>query len=119
MSSCQCGRRHSAHGEENIASVPATELRGTRRVSIWTCGVRVCTVVMGRKSKPKMKPFCYYCDRVFDDEMVLVTHQKAKHWKCQHCQKKLGSSHSLTVHVFQVHKETLKGYGANPEPNVL
>ncbi|CEO97318.1 hypothetical protein PBRA_000663 [Plasmodiophora brassicae] len=64
---------------------------------------------MGRKSKPKMKPFCYYCDRVFDDEMVLVTHQKAKHWKCQHCQKKLGSSHSLTVHVFQVHKETLKG----------
>eukprot|EP00474_Spongospora_subterranea_P008904 CRZ09362.1 hypothetical protein [Spongospora subterranea] len=63
---------------------------------------------MGRKSKPKMKPFCFYCDRIFDDEMVLVTHQKAKHFKCHHCQKKLGSAHSLTVHVFQVHKETLK-----------
>ena len=42
---------------------------------------------MGRKSKSKAKavqPFCYYCDREFDDENVLIQHQKvrASHARC-------------------------------------
>jgi len=34
-----------------------------------------------KRSKTKgtqIKPFCYYCDRDFEDEPTLVQHQKAK-----------------------------------------
>ena len=31
---------------------------------------------------PQIKPWCYYCERTFADEKVLVDHQKAKHFKC-------------------------------------
>lgn len=39
---------------------------------------------MGRKKRGTIKKvvFCYYCDREFDDEKVLIQHQKAKHFKC-------------------------------------
>ena len=36
---------------------------------------------MGRKSKakgPTITPFCYYCDREFADENVLIQHQKVR-----------------------------------------
>ena len=34
---------------------------------------------MGKKKKKEIvKPWCYYCDRVFDDEKILIQHQKAK-----------------------------------------
>uniref|UniRef100_A0A7S4DHA6 C2H2-type domain-containing protein n=2 Tax=Lotharella globosa TaxID=91324 RepID=A0A7S4DHA6_9EUKA len=67
---------------------------------------------MGRKRKNKnkekpRKPFCYYCDREFIDEKVLVRHQKAKHFTCQHCYKKLGTVKGLLIHVAQLHKEVL------------
>ena len=41
---------------------------------------------MGRKSKPKAvvaKPWCFYCDRTFDNDTVLIQHQKQRHWKCR------------------------------------
>ncbi|KAI9816706.1 MAG: hypothetical protein M1832_004994 [Thelocarpon impressellum] len=41
------------------------------------------------------RPWCYYCERDFDDLKILISHQKAKHFKC------------LSVHMNQVHKETL------------
>jgi len=65
---------------------------------------------MGRKkkrpSKPE-KPYCWYCDRDFQDEKILAQHQKAKHFKCHVCHKKLLSASGMIVHVFQVHKETI------------
>ena len=68
---------------------------------------------MGKKRTAKTveeKPeiWCFYCDREFDDEKVLILHQKAKHFKCEHCQKKLSTAGGLVVHVVQVHKETIK-----------
>eukprot|EP01070_Trichotokara_eunicae_P012163 Trichotokara_eunicae@DN8613_c0_g1_i1.p1 len=64
---------------------------------------------MGRKKKKStvVKPFCYYCDRSFDDEKVLIQHQKAKHFKCKHCGRKLGTAAGLSVHSVQVHKENI------------
>jgi hypothetical protein len=35
---------------------------------------------MGRKKKryEEEKPWCFYCDREFDDEKILIQHQRAK-----------------------------------------
>lgn len=62
---------------------------------------------MGRKKKKPVKPWCWYCNREFDDDKILVQHQRAKHFKCPICHKKLYSGPGLTVHCIQVHKETL------------
>ncbi|XP_028395503.1 BUB3-interacting and GLEBS motif-containing protein ZNF207-like [Dendronephthya gigantea] len=60
---------------------------------------------MGRKKKKPMKPWCWYCNREFDDEKVLIQHQKAKHFKCFICHKKLYTGPGLAIHCMQVHKE--------------
>jgi len=65
---------------------------------------------MGRKKKRPQKPVCWYCERVFDDEKVLIQHQKAKHFKCHVCHKKLSTAGGMVVHVAQVHKETVTAY---------
>nr|GMC84238.1 protein SUPPRESSOR OF FRI 4 isoform X1 [Ipomoea batatas]GMD37369.1 protein SUPPRESSOR OF FRI 4 isoform X1 [Ipomoea batatas]GME06834.1 protein SUPPRESSOR OF FRI 4 isoform X1 [Ipomoea batatas] len=63
---------------------------------------------MGKKKKRASdKVWCYYCDREFDDEKILVQHQKAKHFKCHVCQKKLSTAGGMAIHVLQVHKETV------------
>ncbi|KAL7412444.1 hypothetical protein BDY24DRAFT_341895 [Mrakia frigida] len=36
--------------------------------------------------------------------LVLMQHQKAKHFKCRHCPRKLNTAGGLAVHVSQVHK---------------
>lgn len=64
-------------------------------------------VIMGRKKKKPVKPWCWYCNREFDDEKILIQHQRAKHYKCPFCHKKLYSGPGLTVHCVQVHKEQL------------
>jgi len=72
---------------------------------------------MGRKRK-RTRPviFCYYCDRNFENERVLIQHQRAKHFKCPQCHKKISSAQGMMVHVFQVHKETIeKVPGAKPD----
>lgn len=53
--------------------------------------------------------FCHkrYCNREFDDEKILVQHQKAKHFKCHICHKKLYTGPGLSIHCMQVHKETI------------
>lgn len=53
------------------------------------------------------RPWCYYCERDFDDQKVLISHQKAKHFKCDKCNRRLNTSGGLSVHLQQVHKETL------------
>ncbi|CAF2229579.1 protein SUPPRESSOR OF FRI 4-like isoform X1 [Brassica napus] len=63
---------------------------------------------MGKKKKRATeKVWCYYCDREFEDEKILVQHQKAKHFKCHACHKKLSSATGMVIHVLQVHKETV------------
>lgn len=63
---------------------------------------------MGRKKKRvASKVWCYYCDREFDDEKILVQHQKAKHFKCHVCHKKLSTAGGMSIHVLQVHKENV------------
>ncbi|XP_021901585.1 protein SUPPRESSOR OF FRI 4 isoform X2 [Carica papaya] len=63
---------------------------------------------MGKKKKRvSSKVWCYYCDREFDDEKILVQHQKAKHFKCHVCHKKLSTAGGMAIHVLQVHKEAV------------
>ncbi|KAK3432432.1 hypothetical protein EUGRSUZ_E04313 [Eucalyptus grandis] len=65
-------------------------------------------VLMGKKKKrASSKVWCYYCDREFDDEKILVQHQKAKHFKCHACHKKLSTASGMAIHVLQVHKEAV------------
>merc|ERR1712230_293470 len=53
------------------------------------------------------RPWCYYCERDFDDLKILINHQKAKHFKCERCGRRLNTAGSLSVHMSQVHKENL------------
>lgn len=62
---------------------------------------------MGKKKRKNQKPYCWYCERQFDDEKILIQHQKAKHFKCHICHKKLTTAGGMVVHVFQVHKENV------------
>eukprot|EP01126_Amoeba_proteus_P053895 TRINITY_DN6592_c0_g2_i6.p1 TRINITY_DN6592_c0_g2~~TRINITY_DN6592_c0_g2_i6.p1 ORF type:complete len:107 (-),score=11.58 TRINITY_DN6592_c0_g2_i6:381-701(-) len=68
---------------------------------------------MGRKKRARAggsddkKPYCYYCDRNFQEEKILEQHQKAKHFKCNVCHKRLSTASGMVVHVFQVHKQAI------------
>jgi len=63
---------------------------------------------MGRRKKKKRTViFCYYCDRHFDNEKVLIEHQRGKHFKCPICHRRLSSARGMMIHVFQVHKESI------------
>lgn len=62
---------------------------------------------MPRMTQADTKPFCYYCDRVFDDEAQLVQHQRSRHFKCPDCPKKLNTAQGLWTHANQVHKNTI------------
>ncbi|KAM0329465.1 hypothetical protein ACHAQA_004774 [Verticillium albo-atrum] len=54
------------------------------------------------------RPWCYYCERDFEDLKLLISHQKAKHFKCDRCGRRLNTAGGLSVHLNQVHKETLE-----------
>ncbi|KAF1942394.1 hypothetical protein EJ02DRAFT_454258 [Clathrospora elynae] len=61
------------------------------------------------------RPWCYYCERDFDDLKILISHQKAKHFKCDRCGRRLNTAGGLSVHMNQVHKENLTHVeNANP-----
>lgn len=62
---------------------------------------------MGRKKKKQTKPWCWYCNREFDDEKILLQHQKAKHFKCHICHKKLYTGPGLQIHSIQVCRNQL------------
>ncbi|KAH8117091.1 hypothetical protein DFH11DRAFT_1151716 [Phellopilus nigrolimitatus] len=51
-----------------------------------------------------IRPWCWYCEREFEDEKVLMQHQKAKHFKCKMCPRRLNTAGGLAVHIQQVHK---------------
>lgn len=57
------------------------------------------TLTMGKKKKnhPDLdeilqRPWCYYCERDFDDLKILINHQKAKHFKCDRCGRRLNTA---------------------------
>ncbi|GBN42154.1 BUB3-interacting and GLEBS motif-containing protein ZNF207 [Araneus ventricosus] len=62
---------------------------------------------MGRKRKKPSKPWCWYCNREFVDEKILIQHQKAKHFRCHLCKRKLYTGPGLAIHCMQVHKQTI------------
>lgn len=84
------------------------------------------------------RPWCYYCERDFDDLKILISHQKAKHFKCERCGRRLNTAggvslffflmfyfylikktnevSGLSVHMSQVHKEQLNAVD-NALPN--
>lgn len=39
---------------------------------------------------------------------MLILHQKAKHFKCLYCPRRLNSASGLVVHIAQIHKETVE-----------
>ncbi|GAA6011258.1 hypothetical protein JCM10207_008280 [Rhodosporidiobolus poonsookiae] len=60
-----------------------------------------------KKSKSKKMAalaWCWYCDRTFEDQRVLLSHQKAKHFRCSMCPRRLNTAGGLAVHLDQVHK---------------
>ncbi|KAJ6520901.1 hypothetical protein DFH09DRAFT_1098140 [Mycena vulgaris] len=57
-----------------------------------------------KKNKNIIRPWCWYCEREFEDEKVLMQHQKAKHFKCNMCPRRLNTAGGLAVHIQQVHK---------------
>jgi hypothetical protein len=65
---------------------------------------------MGRKKRTvvALKPFCYYCDKEFNNEIVLHQHQKARHFNCKKCGKRFSTAPALDTHMFQVHKIKLR-----------
>lgn len=67
---------------------------------------------MGRKNRDLsyLKPFCFYCDKTFKNEVYLHQHQKAKHFTCQRCAKKFSSCDSLKNHADSAHHEVLTKY---------
>ena len=64
---------------------------------------------MGRKKKTMiaLKPFCFYCDKEFNNEMVLHQHQKAKHFSCNECNRRFATAPALDTHYFHIHKTKL------------
>jgi DNA-directed RNA polymerase subunit RPC12/RpoP len=57
------------------------------------------TFIMGKKKRghPDIeeqlaRPWCYYCERDFDDLKILINHQKAKHFKCERCGRRLNTA---------------------------
>ena len=62
-----------------------------------------------QRAKKAKKPviFCYFCDREFQDLKVLVDHQKAKHFRCHVCNKRMNSTFGLHAHCANVHKEQI------------
>ncbi|KAI0843931.1 hypothetical protein F5Y00DRAFT_249912 [Daldinia vernicosa] len=62
------------------------------------------------------RAWCYYCERDFEDLKLLISHQKAKHFKCDRCGRRLNTAGGLSVHMNQVHKETLSSV-ENALPN--
>ncbi|EPQ30599.1 uncharacterized protein PFL1_02123 [Pseudozyma flocculosa PF-1] len=61
---------------------------------------------MGKKKRkaPQLEAWCWYCDREFEDDKVLLQHQKAKHYRCHLCPRRLNTAGGLAVHLTQVHK---------------
>lgn len=80
--------------------------------------LQVIIATMKRKDVPDLqealdKRWCYYCERIFQDDAVLCEHQRIKHFRCDwdeqySCGKKFTTAGGLSVHMAQVHKSKLE-----------
>lgn len=55
-----------------------------------------------KRSRPNIeevlaRPWCYYCERDFDDLTILISHQKAKHYKCFKCPRRLNTAGGMFI----------------------
>ncbi len=67
---------------------------------------------MGRKKKPTtahkvFKPICYYCEKEYPDEEKLVNHQRATHFRCPQCPKRLDNVRGLAAHLSAIHNQEI------------
>ena len=67
------------------------------------------TSTMGKKKRghPDIeevlaRPWCYYCERDFDDLKILISHQKAKHYKCDRCGRRLNTAGGMLMRVSEI-----------------
>ena len=52
--------------------------------------------------------WCYFCNKSFEDEMRLITHQKMMHFRCPICRRVRQSTKALASHMSSAHREELK-----------
>ena len=64
---------------------------------------------MGRKKREDLtlKPFCYYCDKEFETVLILLKHQKNRHFSCKDCRRKFSKASSIVTHCMTKHHITL------------
>lgn len=55
-----------------------------------------------------LKPFCYYCDKEFENVNILLQHQKNRHFACKSCSRKFSTASSLCTHMKQVHTSSIQ-----------
>lgn len=99
---------HAAQPHPPRAATPFIRSAATRRIRI-ACFASprlpsnrptvTSSVDMGKKKRnhPDVeeilaRPWCYYCERDFDDLKILINHQKAKHFKCERCGRRLNTA---------------------------
>lgn len=65
---------------------------------------------MGRKKRGinVLKPFCYYCEKEFENANILLQHQKNRHFACKECTRKFSTASSLLTHMQQVHGKSIQ-----------
>lgn len=65
---------------------------------------------MGRKKRgvEVLSPFCYYCDKEFENANILLQHQKNRHFACRSCNRKFSTAASLATHLNSVHQAVLQ-----------
>ncbi|OHT16791.1 Zinc finger, C2H2 type family protein [Tritrichomonas foetus] len=56
----------------------------------------------------KQKVWCYFCDKVFDDEVHLINHQRMFHFRCPICRRQKMNCKLLVEHMSGVHKQILE-----------
>ena len=55
----------------------------------------------------KSKVWCYFCNKSFEDEIRLITHQKMTHFRCPICRRVRQSTKALANHMSSAHREEL------------
>ena len=100
----RCGRagtlpRQSARAADSRGVAP----RESARACSWG------RLFSGNVALPAAIGCSWYCgtDRTFDDEVILVQHQRTKHFQCPTCHKKLTTATALKTHCLYVHKEEI------------
>lgn len=57
------------------------------------------------------RPWCFYCERDFDDLKILINHQKAKHFKCERCGRRLNTAGGESCSFFFLSSRCFSGLG--------